>query len=124
MVTWKYPIPYEDLLRVTLAVARGPGIAARVVAGFVSTLDLAPTFYDVAGCRSARGAGRFQGSCRRCAETRDVACQKVTRPSVAPRRRLHRTVRTRTHKCTSISSLASFATFHRSGGDDHRNDPH
>jgi arylsulfatase A-like enzyme len=45
----KHPIPYEDLLRVTL-VARGPGVAAgRVVAEPVSTLDLAPTFYDLAG---------------------------------------------------------------------------
>src|SRR6202007_3117499 len=45
----KHPIPYEDLLRVTLVV-RGPGVAAgRVVGEPVSTLDLAPTFYEMAG---------------------------------------------------------------------------
>ncbi|MCW5605803.1 MAG: sulfatase-like hydrolase/transferase, partial [Burkholderiales bacterium] len=45
----KGPWPFEDLLRVGF-VAAGPGVAAgRVVEEPVSTLDLAPTFYDCAG---------------------------------------------------------------------------
>ncbi len=99
----KLPIAYEDLLRVTL-VARGPHVApGRVVAEPVSTLDLAPTFYDYAGVAAPH---ELQGrSLRRLlggeAEPRDVAYSEwhvhASRCGVGLQLR---TVRTRTHKCT------------------------
>ncbi|MCU0946070.1 MAG: sulfatase-like hydrolase/transferase [Rubritepida sp.] len=50
----KGPMPYEGLLRVGL-ILRGPGVpAGRVVADPVGTLDLAPTFLDLAGVAPAR----------------------------------------------------------------------
>ncbi len=49
----KGPTPYEGLLRVGLIVT-GPGVpAGRVVPDPVSTVDLAATFYDYAGCDGA-----------------------------------------------------------------------
>jgi arylsulfatase A-like enzyme len=99
----KHPIPYEDLLRVTL-VARGPGVAAgRVVAEPVSTLDLAPTFYDVAGVSAplavqGRSLAKLLGG---TPETRDVAYSEWhVHPSRCGVGLQLRTVRTRTHKCT------------------------
>jgi len=99
----KHPIPYEDLLRVTL-IARGPGVAAgQVVAEPVSTLDLAPTFYECAGVVAPEG---LQGrSLRRLLggepETRDVAYSEWhVHPSRCGVGLQLRTVRTRTHKCT------------------------
>jgi arylsulfatase A-like enzyme len=99
----KHPIPYEDLLRVTL-VARGPGVAAGgVVAEPVSTLDLAPTFYEYAGVsRPVDVQGR--SLVRLLAgepETRDVAYSEWhVHPSRCGVGLQLRTVRTRTHKCT------------------------
>ena len=99
----KHPIPYEDLLRVTL-VARGPGVAAgRVVAEPVSTLDLAPTFYDVAGVAAPLAVqGRSLAPLLAgAAETRDVAYSEWhVHPSRCGIGLQLRTVRTRTHKCT------------------------
>jgi arylsulfatase A-like enzyme len=99
----KHPIPYEDLLRVTL-VARGPGVAAGgVVAEPVSTLDLAPTFYEYAGVAAPQA---LQGrSLKRLLvgqpETRDVAYSEWhVHPSRCGVGLQLRTVRTRTHKCT------------------------
>jgi arylsulfatase A-like enzyme len=99
----KHPIPYEDLLRVTL-VARGPGVTAgRVVAEPVSTLDLTPTFYECAGVAAQ---DNLQGrSLRRLLggepETRDVAYSEWhVHPSRCGVGLQLRTVRTRTHKCT------------------------
>jgi len=99
----KHPIPYEDLLRVTLIV-RGPGVAAgQVVAEPVSTLDLTPTFYECAGVAAPEG---LQGrSLRRLLggepETRDVAYSEWhVHPSRCGVGLQLRTVRTRTHKCT------------------------
>ena len=99
----KHPIPYEDLLRVAL-VARGPGVArGRVVAEPVSTLDLAPTFYEYAGAGAPQ---ELQGrSLKRLlageAETRDVAYSEWhVHPSRCGVGLKLRTVRTRTHKCT------------------------
>jgi arylsulfatase A-like enzyme len=99
----KHPIPYEDLLRVTL-VARGPGVAAgRVVAEPVSTLDLAPTFYDLAGVPAplalqGKSLGKLLGG---ATETRDVAYSEWhVHPSRCGVGLQLRTVRTRTHKCT------------------------
>jgi arylsulfatase A-like enzyme len=99
----KHPIPYEDLLRVTL-VARGPGVTAgRVVAEPVSTLDLTPTFYEYAGVAAQ---DNLQGrSLRRLLggepETRDVAYSEWhVHPSRCGVGLQLRTVRTRTHKCT------------------------
>ncbi len=98
----KHPIPYEDLLRVTL-IARGPGVAAgQVVAEPVSTLDLTPTFYECAGVAAPEG---LQGrSLRRLLggepETRDVAYSEWhVHPSRCGVGLQLRTVRTRTHKC-------------------------
>jgi len=99
----KHPIPYEDLLRVTL-VARGPGVAAgRVVGEPVSTLDLAPTFYDLAGVAAplavqGRSLRKLLGG---AAETREVAYSEWhVHPSRCGVGLQLRTVRTRTHKCT------------------------
>jgi arylsulfatase A-like enzyme len=99
----KHPIPYEDLLRVTL-IARGPGVAAgRVVGEPVSTLDLAPTFYDCAGVAAPQ---ELQGRSLRSLlggqpETREVAYSEWhVHPSRCGVGLQLRTVRTRTHKCT------------------------
>ena len=99
----KHPIPYEDLLRVTL-VARGPGVTAgRVVAEPVSTLDLTPTFYEYAGVAAqdnlqGRSLRRLLGG---APETRDVAYSEWhVHPSRCGVGLQLRTVRTRTHKCT------------------------
>ena len=99
----KHPIPYEDLLRVTM-VAQGPGVAVgKVVSEPVSTLDLASTFYDYAGVSQpaalqSRGLRRLLGG---GAETRDVAYSEwhvhASRCGVSLKLR---TVRTKTHKCT------------------------
>lgn len=54
----KGPMPYEGLLRVGL-ILHGPGVpAGRVVADPVGTLDLAPTFLDLAGVTPV---GAFHG---------------------------------------------------------------
>jgi arylsulfatase A-like enzyme len=99
----KHPIPYEDLLRVTM-LAQGPGVAAgRVVAEPVSTLDLAATFLDAAGV--AQRAALQGRSLRRLLgggeETRDAAYSEwhvhASRCGVGLKLR---TVRTKTHKCT------------------------
>jgi arylsulfatase A-like enzyme len=99
----KGPTPYEDLLRVTL-VARGPGVAGgAVVSEPMSTLDLAATMYDFAGCGAS---GPLQGrSLRRLlcggTETRDAAYSEWhVHPSRCGVWLKLRTVRTRTHKCT------------------------
>ena len=99
----KHPIPYEDLLRVTM-VAQGPGVAAgKVVSEPVSTLDMAATFYEYAGIAEpaalqSRSLGRLLGG---GAETRDVAYSEwhvhASRCGVGLKLR---TVRTKTHKCT------------------------
>ena len=99
----KGPTPYEDLLRVTLLV-RGRDVASGVnIVEPVSTLDLAPTMYDYAGCSSPRS---LQGrSLKRLVsgvpETREAAYSEwhvhPSRCGVALRLR---TLRTRTHKCT------------------------
>lgn len=99
----KHPIPYEDLLRVTM-VAQGPGVAAgRIVGEPVSTLDLASTFYEYAGI--AQPVALQSRSLRRLlgggAETRDAAYSEwhvhASRCGVGLKLR---TVRTKTHKCT------------------------
>jgi arylsulfatase A-like enzyme len=99
----KGPTPYEDLLRVTM-VARGPGVASGAVIGEpVSTLDLAATMYDFAGCGAD---GALQGrSLRRLlcggTETRDAAYSEWhVHPSRCGVWLKLRTVRTKTHKCT------------------------
>lgn len=99
----KHPIPYEDLLRVTL-IARGPGVAAgKVVDEPVSTLDLAATFYDCAGVSEPIA---LQGRSLRqllagSSATRDVAYSEWhVHPSRCGVDLKLRTVRTKTHKCT------------------------
>jgi arylsulfatase A-like enzyme len=99
----KHPIPYEDLLRITM-VARGPGVAAgKMVREPVSTLDLASTFYECAGI--AQPAALQSRSLRRLlggdTETRDVAYSEWhVHPSRCGVGLNLRTVRTKTHKCT------------------------
>ena len=99
----KHPIPYEDLLRVTM-VARGPGVVAgKIVREPVSTLDLASTFYECAGI--VQPAALQSRSLRRLlgggAETRDVAYSEWhVHPSRCGVGLNLRTVRTKTHKCT------------------------
>ncbi|MCW5610373.1 MAG: sulfatase-like hydrolase/transferase [Rubrivivax sp.] len=57
----KGPMHYDGLLRVGL-LARGPGVpAGRVVTDPVSTLDLAATFFDLAGLGDAPGTPRTHG---------------------------------------------------------------
>ena len=99
----KGPTPYEDLVRVTL-VARGPGVAAnRVVMEPVSILDLAATFYDLAGIAAPQGLqslslGRLLAG---RPETREVAyCEWHVHPSRCGVALKLRTIRTRAHKCT------------------------
>jgi arylsulfatase A-like enzyme len=99
----KGPTHYENLLRVGMITA-GPGIAvgARVDEP-VSTLDLAPTLYDVAG---AEASLELQGSSllplmRGEAETRDFAYNEWNmHPSRTGIALELRTVRTRTAKLT------------------------
>jgi arylsulfatase A-like enzyme len=99
----KGPIPYEDLMRVTL-VACGPGVAKnRVVREPASTLDLAATFYDWAGVpaphemQSCSLAKLLAGK----PETRDTAYSEWhVHPSRCGVSLKLRTVRTKTHKCT------------------------
>ncbi len=99
----KGPTPYEDLLRVQLIMV-GPGVrSGQVVDDPVSTLDLAPTFLELAG---AEIPATMQGtSLNRLAagkaEPREAAYSEwhlhPSRCGVA----LHlRTVRTRRYKCT------------------------
>jgi arylsulfatase A-like enzyme len=99
----KGPTPYEDLMRVTM-VARGPGVAkSGVVDEPVSTLDLAPTFYEYARCSLP---GELQGrSVKRLLAgeraARDVAYSEWhVHPSRCGVWLKLRTVRTKTHKCT------------------------
>lgn len=71
----KGPMAYEGLLRVGL-ILRGPGVpAGRVVADPVSTLDLAPSFLDVAG--AAPGGTLHGGSLRPLWEGRPGAGREV-----------------------------------------------
>jgi arylsulfatase A-like enzyme len=99
----KHPIPYEDLLRVGL-VMQGPGVpAGQVVREPVSTLDLAPTFYEYAGLPvPATIQGRsLQPLLTEPAATRDVAYSEwYVHPSRCGVGLKLRTVRTKTHKCT------------------------
>src|SRR6202008_938811 len=99
----KHPIPYEDLLRVPL-IARGPGVAAaRVVAEPVSTLDLAPTFYEAAGVAAplavqGKSLGKLLDG---VPETLDVAYSEWhVHPSLCGVGLQLRPVRTRSHKVT------------------------
>ncbi len=99
----KGPWPLEDLLRVGM-VARGPGVArGKVVAETVSTLDLAPTFYEFA---EAAAPFEVQGSSLKrmlagAGESRDAAWSEWhVHPSRCGVALQLRTVRTRTHKCT------------------------
>ncbi|MBI4194296.1 MAG: sulfatase-like hydrolase/transferase [Betaproteobacteria bacterium] len=99
----KGPTPYEDLMRVTL-VARGPNVAGnKVVSEPVSTLDLAATFYDVAGVsqpadiQSRNLGGLFAGK----PESRDVAYSEWhVHPSRCGVALNLRSVRTKRYKCT------------------------
>lgn len=99
----KGPTPYEDLLRVTL-IARGPNVAKnRVVREPVSTLDLAATFYELAGVgkpediQSRSLAGLLAGR----DETREAAYSEWhVHPSRCGVALKLRTVRTRRWKCT------------------------
>lgn len=99
----KHPIPYEDLLRVGL-VMQGPGVpAGQVVQEPVSTLDLAPTFYESAGLPvAATVQGRsLHPLLTQPQATRDVAYSEwYVHPSRCGVGLKLRTVRTRTHKCT------------------------
>ncbi len=99
----KHPIPYEDLLRVGL-VLQGPGIpAGHVVREPVSTLDLAPTFYEAAGLptpATVQGRSLYPVLTDQSA-TRDVAYSEWhVHPSRCGVGLQLRTVRTKTHKCT------------------------
>ena len=99
----KGPWPLEDLLRVGM-IAAGPGIAQGSVEDQpVSTLDLAPTFFDYAGVSAQlEPQGRslrtlLQGS----AEKREAAYSEWhVHPSRCGVGLQLRTVRTQTHKCT------------------------
>jgi arylsulfatase A-like enzyme len=99
----KHPIPYEDLLRVTM-IARGPGIAAgKVVDEPVSTLDLAATFYDCAGVSEpiALQSRSLRKLLAGSVATRDAAYSEWhVHPSRCGVDLKLRTVRTKTHKCT------------------------
>ncbi|MBI4204171.1 MAG: sulfatase-like hydrolase/transferase [Betaproteobacteria bacterium] len=99
----KGPWPYEDLLRVGLVVAGPDVVAGRIVDEPVSTLDLAPTFYDYARVSAPY---ELQGRSLKSlleggTETRDVAYSEWhVHPSRCGVALKLRTVRTRTHKCT------------------------
>ena len=99
----KGPWPLEDLLRVGLIVS-GPGVpAGRVFDDPVSTLDLAPTFYDFA---DAAPSLEMQGvSLKPLLEGKPLGREAVhsewhVHPSRCGVGLQLRTVRTRTHKCT------------------------
>lgn len=99
----KGPTPYEDLLRVTLAV-RGPGVAAGgIVREPVSTLDLAATMYDFGGCPAPRPlqSRSLKPLISGATETRTAAYSEWhVHPSRCGVWLKLRTVRTKTHKCT------------------------
>jgi arylsulfatase A-like enzyme len=99
----KGPTPYEDLLRVTLAV-RGPGVAAgAIVREPVSTLDLASTMYDFSGCPAPRPlqSRSLKPLLSGQAEKRAAAYSEWhVHPSRCGVWLKLRTVRTQTHKCT------------------------
>ena len=99
----KGPTPYEDLLRVTLAV-RGPGVAAgSIVREPVSTLDLASTMYDFSGCPTPRPlqSRSLKPLLSGTAEKRAAAYSEWhVHPSRCGVWLKLRTVRTQTHKCT------------------------
>jgi arylsulfatase A-like enzyme len=99
----KGPWPLEDLLRVGMIVA-GPGITARrVVDEPVSTLDLAPTFYDFARIPAfAEMQGRsLKNLLAGKAESRIAAWSEWhVHPSRCGVALQLRTVRTKTHKAT------------------------
>ncbi len=99
----KGPTHYESLLRVGLVMA-GPGVAAdKNITEPVSTLDLAPTFYDFSG---VSGSADMQGKSLKpllsgATETRDFAYNEWNmQPSRAGIPLELRTVRTRTAKLT------------------------
>lgn len=99
----KGPWPLEDLLRVSLIMS-GPGIAAnRIVEAPVSTLDLAPTFCDLAGVAPPRD---LQGTTLAplldgASQQREVAYSEWhLHPSRCGVALQLRTVRTRRYKCT------------------------
>ena len=99
----KGPWPLEDLLRVGLIVS-GPGVpAGSVFDDPVSTLDLAPTFYDFADAASSL---EMQGvSLKPLLEGKPLGREAVhsewhVHPSRCGVGLQLRTVRTRTHKCT------------------------
>lgn len=99
----KGPTPYEDLLRVQLIV-EGPGVKrGQIVGEPVSTLDLAPTFLEVAGIETPEA---MQGNslvrlARGDAETRLAAHSEWhLHPSRCGVELQLRTVRTRRYKCT------------------------
>ena len=99
----KHPIPYEDLLRVGL-ILRGPGVRpGAVVAEPVSTLDLAPTFHELAGppVRAAHQGHSLLALARGDNAPREVAYSEWhVHPSRCGVGLQLRTVRTKTHKCT------------------------
>jgi len=99
----KGPMLYEGLLRVG-CIARGPGVAAgAVIDEPISTLDLVPTFYDVAGVAVPRALhGRNLARLLRGEpETRDFAFSEWDlRPSRCGDPLELRTVRTASAKLT------------------------
>jgi arylsulfatase A-like enzyme len=99
----KGPTPYEDLLRVTLAV-RGPGVTAgAIVREPVSTLDLAATMYDFGGGSVLRPlqSRSLKPLLSGAPETRTAAYSEWhVHPSRCGVWLKLRTVRTKTHKCT------------------------
>jgi arylsulfatase A-like enzyme len=99
----KGPWPYEDLLRVGLIVA-GPGVRQGCVIGQpVSTLDLAPTFYDYAGTPApvALQGATLKPMLEGKGETRAAAYSEWhVHPSRCGVALKLRTVRTRRHKLT------------------------
>ena len=116
----KGPMHYEGLLRVPM-IWNGPGIAEDVVLDApVSTLDLGPTFYDLAGAsalQTQHGASLVPVLEQR--EGRDFAYNEwellPTRTGVALSLR---TVRTRTHKLTMDLQSGAGELY------DLENDPH
>src|SRR5688572_2428906 len=99
----KHPIPYEDLLRVGM-ILRGPGVeAGSRVDEPVSTLDLAPSFFELAGVegRLPLQGKSLLGLARGERGTREGAYSEWhVHPSRCGVALKLRTVRTKTHKCT------------------------
>jgi arylsulfatase A-like enzyme len=99
----KGPTPYEDLLRVTLAI-RGPGVVpGGVINEPVSTLDLAATMYDYTTCSAARPlqSRSLRPFLSGSGETRAAAYSEWhVHPSRCGVWLKLRTVRTKTYKCT------------------------